>query len=140
MSPPTPTRTGSATARPRRSTATGTAERAGPQEATSASPDTGQPRTRAATVRLPFLTARFEFGRRAGHTGWRLGPVGLPSPGKSAYYLGLGVLAVGEVVEWPVAAAIAAGTYVAQHTRGQASAVPQVWHASHNGHQQEAGI
>jgi hypothetical protein len=48
----------------------------------------------------------------------------MPSPGKTAYYAGLGVLAVVEAVEWPVAAAIAAGTYVAQHTRAERSAMP----------------
>ncbi|OHV34238.1 hypothetical protein BBK14_33590 [Parafrankia soli] len=61
------------------------------------------------TVRLPLLTSRFEIGRGAG-----MRP---PSPGKAVYYLGLGGLAVAEIIEWPVAAAIAAGTYVAQHTR-----------------------
>jgi len=54
-----------------------------------------------------------------GAEGWKLGPVGVPSPRKTAYYLGLGALAALEVVEWPVAAAIAAGTWVAQHSRPQ---------------------
>jgi hypothetical protein len=70
----------------------------------------------SAMLRLPFLTARFDVPQPSGRP-MRLGPVTLPSPGKTAYYAGLGVLAVTEVIEWPVAAAIAAGTYVAQHTR-----------------------
>jgi hypothetical protein len=48
----------------------------------------------------------------------------VPSPGKTAYYAGLGALAVVQAVEWPVAAAIAAGTYVAQHTRAERSGMP----------------
>ncbi|MGF7234657.1 MAG: hypothetical protein ACQSGP_06830 [Frankia sp.] len=47
-----------------------------------------------------------------------------PSVGKAAYYLGLGGLAVAEVIEWPIAVAIAAGTYVAQHT-GPRAATPR---------------
>lgn len=83
------------------------------------------PAARAATIRLPFFTARFEVPGRLAGDGWRLGPVSVPSPGKSVYYVGLGVLAVAELVEWPVAVAIAAGTYVAQHTRGASSALPR---------------
>ncbi|ABD13720.1 hypothetical protein ThrDRAFT_01266 [Frankia casuarinae] len=65
--------------------------------------------TRTFTVRAPLLTSRFEVGRGTSMQ-W-------PSLGKSAYYLGLGGLAAASIIEWPVAAAIAAGTYVAQHTR-----------------------
>ncbi|OHV47583.1 hypothetical protein BCD48_17725 [Pseudofrankia sp. BMG5.36] len=64
-----------------------------------------------------------------------MGPVSFPSPAKTAYYLGLGTLAVVDVVEWPVALAIAAGTFVGQHTRGQATAIPQTGSAHHDGHQ-----
>jgi hypothetical protein len=117
---------------------------------------------RAATIHLPFLTARFEIPRHPGtppgvagmnggggvgagtagmpagaeageeaetveagpreadaraDLGGRFGlvPVPVVSKGKAAYYVGLGLLAAVEIVEWPVAAAIAAGTYVAQH-------------------------
>jgi hypothetical protein len=95
----------------------------------------GRP-TRTATIRLPFLTARFEVAAPPSGEGWRLGPVTLPSPAKTAYYLGLGALAAVEVVEWPVAAALAAGTYVAQHTSGQAAALPHPERsATDNGHQ-----
>ncbi|MBL7625787.1 hypothetical protein I7412_01040, partial [Frankia sp. CN6] len=69
------------------------------------------------------VAARAGMAERAGDEGWRIGPVGLPSPRKTAYYLGLGALAAIEVVEWPIAAAIAAGTWVAQHTRPEAPAV-----------------
>ncbi|MEX5712380.1 hypothetical protein AB1484_29900 [Parafrankia sp. FMc6] len=68
-------------------------------------------------MRLPLLTSRFEIGRGAG-----MQP---PSPGKAVYYLGLGGLAVAEIIEWPVAAAIAAGTYVAQRSRPAASSSVQ---------------
>lgn len=71
--------------------------------------------THSAMLRLPFLNARFEIPHPSGEP-MHLGPMTLPSPGKTAYYAGLGLLAVTEVIEWPVVAAIAAGTYVAQHT------------------------
>jgi len=92
-------------------------------------------RARGATVRLPFLTARFELGRPAAAeaeaeaevvtvapgalevlSAEPAGPVPVVSPGKVAYYVGLGLLAAVEIIEWPVVAAIAAGTYVAQHS------------------------
>jgi hypothetical protein len=75
------------------------------------------------TLRFPFLTARFEPTRRMINLPPGLpGRVPLPSPVQTAYYAGLGALAVTQLVEWPVAAAIAAGTYIAQHTRPQRSA------------------
>lgn len=43
----------------------------------------------------------------------------LPPPERLAYYGGLGVLAALGVIEWPVAAAIGAGTMIAQRTRAQ---------------------
>ncbi|OHV32430.1 hypothetical protein BCD49_29775 [Pseudofrankia sp. EUN1h] len=93
----------------------------------------------AASFRLPFLRVNLERphrrrapmlepsatrgdAERAGAEGWRVGPLDLPSPRKTAYYLGLGALAAFEVVEWPVVAAVAAGTWVAQHTRPEAPA------------------
>src|SRR5262245_59853200 len=84
---------------------------------------------RRATLRLPFLTARFEVPRHmnpgrivrsvnpaglahkvssgvpSGPV--RVGPMTVQSPGKAVYYVGLGALAAVEVVEWPIAAAIA---------------------------------
>jgi hypothetical protein len=35
-------------------------------------------------------------------------------------------LAAVEIIEWPIAAAVAAGTYVAQHTRPDQPALPQL--------------
>jgi hypothetical protein len=93
------------------------------------------------TVRLPFVTAKFElhgspiprvehisqfpFGQSKINGQWKIGPVPVPSPIEAAYYTGLGALAVAELVERPIAAAIAVGTYVAQHTRGDRCAVPR---------------
>jgi hypothetical protein len=131
-------RTSTTTTPPRRAEARPPARAEREQPAPGAAPE-GRP-TRTATIRLPFFTARFEVAAPPSGEGWRLGPVSLPSPAKTAYYLGLGALAVAEVVEWPVAAALAAGTYVAQHTSGQAAALPHPeWPATHNGHQQSSG-
>ncbi|WP_239341478.1 hypothetical protein [Frankia sp. CiP3] len=79
----------------------------------------GYPHT--ATLRTPFATAHIEVPRAPG-TGMKMGPVRLPSPTQTAFYLGLGVLAIAEIVEWPIAAAIGVGTYVAQHSRADTSA------------------
>jgi len=95
--------------------------------------------------RLPFMTARIEM-EPPPTEGMRLGPLSLPSPKKTAYYLGLGALALVEVIEWPIAAAIAAGTYVAQHSRPDAPAMGPLPHLrfvraeepAHNGHRQPA--
>lgn len=69
---------------------------------------------RTATLRLPFVTASFEVAPPHGVGRVRLGSMSVPMPGRSAYYLGLGALTVVELIEWPVAIAIAAGTYVAE--------------------------
>jgi hypothetical protein len=93
---------------------------------------------RAATVRLPFVTARFEIPR-APSGSVHVGPLALPSPGKAAYYAGLGVLAVAEIIEWPVAVAIGAGTYVAQHTRAEEPTLPQLMRPPAKPAQADAG-
>jgi len=88
------------------------------------------------TLRTPFLTAHFELPKPAVlrtnaavlDRPLHLGPVALPAPSKTLYYAGLGALAVAEVVEWPIVAAIAAGTYIAQHTRSDRPAVPHLEH------------
>lgn len=125
----------SETTRTRRSTTTGTRGRARTtKEDTQAKPETegvaevrageaGEGEGRVVVVRLPFLTARIETPPPPPEGGLRLGPVSLPSPQKTAYYLGLGVLAAVEVIEWPIAVAIAAGTYIAQHSRPEAAAL-----------------
>lgn len=94
--------------------------------------------TRSATLRLPFLTAQFEVPRGSGGRP-HIGPVSLPSPTKTAYYVGLGALAAVEVVEWPIVAAIAAGTYVAQHTRAQERALPELAHTRGDAHTRGEG-
>jgi hypothetical protein len=48
----------------------------------------------------------------------------LPPPERIAYYGALGALAIFEVVEWPVAAAIGAGTMIAQRQRRQRQPAP----------------
>lgn len=90
----------------------------------STGPGGGGPGERPAgvTLRFPFLTARFEPTRQMINLPPGLPErVRLPSPVQAAYYAGLGALAVTQLVEWPVAAAIAAGTYIAQHTRPRRS-------------------
>ena len=77
--------------------------------------DAARPR-RAKTLRLPFVTAIVEIpnlprGRRE--------PAGtvrslLPSTEQVLFYGGVAALAAFEIIEWPVAAVVAAGTYVAQ--------------------------
>jgi hypothetical protein len=53
-----------------------------------------------------------------------LGEVAVPPPEKVAYYAGLGVLAVLQVIEWPLAVAITAGHVLAdQHLSGLARGV-----------------
>jgi hypothetical protein len=103
-------------------------------ETTAASTDRTQgPRgtaseRRTATVNLPFVTAQFrrpemhvprlpgrqEVGAAAG-----VAQSFLPPPERLVYYAGLGALAAFEVVEWPVAVAIAAGTAIAGRSRGR---------------------
>ncbi|WP_261569851.1 hypothetical protein [Frankia gtarii] len=85
---------------------------------------------RTATLRLPFVTAHFEVSPpTAPGSQVRLGPLSLPAPGRTAYYLGLGTLAVVELIEWPVALAIAAGTYVAGHAMGPQAAAARAGEA-----------
>jgi hypothetical protein len=72
------------------------------------------------TVKLPLVTVQV----RAPHVP-RVRPIGvgravssvqssLPPPERMAYYAGLGALAMFGVIEWPVAAAIGAGTILAK--------------------------
>jgi hypothetical protein len=92
--------------------------------------DGGEQPTRSLTLTLPFIRARFEVPRPSSGP-FHMGPMTLPSPGKAIYYVGLGALVVAEIVEWPVAVAIGAGTYVAQHTRADEPALPHMEHAGH---------
>lgn len=82
-------------------------------------------RKRTATVNLPFVTAEFRAPEihlpsisipdRNDLTG-AVSAIRerLPSPAQVAYYAGLGVLGVLELVEWPVVLAIGVGTAIAQ--------------------------
>ncbi|MDH6675827.1 hypothetical protein M2284_000015 [Rhodococcus sp. LBL1] len=49
-----------------------------------------------------------------------VGDVGVPRPDHLAYYAALGLLAAFEVIEWPVAVAIAVGHALAENQRHRA--------------------
>jgi hypothetical protein len=77
---------------------------------------------RTATLNLPFVTAQFrkpdlhlpDVGAAAGAAAAKARSL---SPAELAYYAGLGVLAVVELIEWPVALAVGAGTALARSGR-----------------------
>jgi hypothetical protein len=84
------------------------------------------------TIRLPFLTVSLErpaepsakASPHAARSSNRLGKLPLPeSVGgqRLLFYTGVAALGVAGVVEWPIAAAIAAGTYIAAKSRSAAS-------------------
>jgi hypothetical protein len=96
------------------------------------------PARRDRTLNLPFVTATFHVpdvrlprppmprvpvpsvprvGRAEATHAAKVAAGYLPAPERLAYYAGLGVLGVAGLIEWPVAAAIAAGTVVAQRGR-----------------------
>lgn len=96
---------------------TATAEAAQRKEAPAGGDHEGR---RTATVNLPFVTARFrmpEF-RLPGVTGGDMTAAAhtarsfLPPPRQMLYYGGLALMAVFDVIEWPVAAAIGIGAAV----------------------------
>jgi hypothetical protein len=79
---------------------------------------------RTATLNLPFVTAQFrkpelhlprlgrpDVGAAAGTAAAKARSL---SPAELAYYAGLGLLAVVEVIEWPVALVVGAGTALAR--------------------------
>jgi hypothetical protein len=83
----------------------------------------GKQGTRTATVNLPFVTAQFRApalhmphvhvpDRREIDGAVQTVRSHLPSPRETVYYGGLALLAAFELIEWPVAAAIAVGTAV----------------------------
>lgn len=81
---------------------------------------------RTGTLNLPFATVqwrlpdfRMPIGRQEVEAAVHTVRSALPPPTQVAYYAGLGVLAVFEVVEWPVAAVAAAGMVVAQRALRQ---------------------
>jgi hypothetical protein len=112
-----------------------TASTASPAAApvTASAPSAAEPRHdgtshRIKTLHLPYVTAIIEVPQvprphlphvRRRDLAEAAGAVTsyLPSPGQLLFYGGLGALAALEVLEWPVAAAVAAGTYVARRSR-----------------------
>jgi hypothetical protein len=83
---------------------------------------------RTATVNLPFVTAQFRApelhlphvhvpGRQEVGALAQTARSMLPSPKTVLYFGGLAALAAIEVIEWPVAAAIAVGTALARSDR-----------------------
>jgi hypothetical protein len=78
-------------------------------------------------LRVPVLSPRVpDVGAMAAQTKWAAKTVraNLPPTERLLYYGGLGVLAAAGALEWPVAAAVGAGVWVAGRTsarrRGQA--------------------
>lgn len=92
---------------------------------------TQQRSARTATVNLPFVTATFRKpeiqlphirvpNRQEVQSVAQVVQPYLPSPGQAAYFGGLAALAALEVLEWPVALAIGAGTaLMGRSGRGQ---------------------
>lgn len=85
----------------------------------------GEPRRHTATVTLPFVTAEFRapnmslpalrvpsppIGRSELAAAAQTVRSFLPPPRTAAYYGGMAALAVFDVIDWPVAAAIGIGT------------------------------
>jgi hypothetical protein len=87
----------------------------------------------AATLNLPFVTAQFRAPARQElssvlHTVRSV----LPPPRKVVYLGGLAALAALEVIDWPVAAAIAIGTAIAGSDSGSRSAQSPTSHQPEN--------
>jgi hypothetical protein len=85
---------------------------------------------RTATVNLPFVTAQFRVpevhmppvSARDVAVAANAARAYLPPPPRLAYYAGLGLAAALEVIEWPVAVAIGAGTVIARRDRREGDA------------------
>ncbi|GGO09522.1 hypothetical protein [Microbispora bryophytorum] len=73
---------------------------------------------RAPEMHLPHVGMPHISGRDVGHA-VDVARTFLPPPERIMYYGGLGALAALGILEWPVAAAIGAGTMIAQRTRGR---------------------
>ncbi|HYX97295.1 MAG TPA: hypothetical protein VE823_19745 [Geodermatophilus sp.] len=98
-----------------------------PEQTSPARPTAGEGEHRV-EIRLPFLTIT------RGGTAARSGPPGTQTTGdagtragleKLAFYGGAAALAAFGVIDWPVAALVAAGTYIAQRSRGSSANRPQ---------------
>lgn len=102
-----------------------------PGDPTSEPQSSAEPQKNTLTVRLPLVT--LSLSRPAGRPGaapstasGRELPVPRPIPSSGSgqrllFYTGMAALGVAGIVEWPVAAAIAAGTYLAGRTRATTS-------------------
>ena len=113
---------------------------AAPSTSSGTAPPPGKPDVRTATVTLPYVTAQVRIPElpvdRLRAMSMEMGHVArgaasfLPPPQRLAYYAGLGALAAFQVIEWPVALAIGAGTAVAARSGvaglGRPSVGPQV--------------
>ncbi|MEU7695693.1 hypothetical protein OHB01_30735 [Microbispora hainanensis] len=73
---------------------------------------------RAPEMHLPHVGMPHISGRDVGHA-MDVARTFLPPPERIMYYGGLGALAALGILEWPVAAAIGAGTMIAQRARGR---------------------
>ncbi|WP_327045693.1 hypothetical protein OG320_29070 [Microbispora sp. NBC_01189] len=73
---------------------------------------------RAPEMHLPHVGLPHISGREVGHA-MDVARTFLPPPERIMYYGGLGALAVLGILEWPVAAAIGAGTMIAQRARSR---------------------
>ncbi|MEV7802786.1 hypothetical protein AB0O28_07545 [Microbispora sp. NPDC088329] len=73
---------------------------------------------RAPEMHLPHVGMPHISGRDVGHA-MDVARTFLPPPERIMYYGGLGALAALGILEWPVAAAIGAGTLLAQRARGR---------------------
>lgn len=106
-------------------------------EAAASGTESGPSARRGGTLNLPFVTAEFRKpdlhlpgGRDVGAAaGAVTAKVRSLSPTELAYYAGLGLLAVVDLVEWPVALIVGAGTALARSgvgaERGQPDTTPR---------------
>lgn len=105
------------------------------QRAAEAPAEEQEQAPRTATVHLPFVTAEFRApdihlpslpvrmpGRSDLTDAVSAIRSRLPSPKQTAYYAGLGLLGVLEIIEWPVAIAIGVGTAIARSSASQPGA------------------
>jgi hypothetical protein len=125
------------------STATDTSgtDEAGSNQTSQAAKDSATPSgaaqqrsVRTATVNLPFVTATFRKpdihlphirvpNRQQALSAAQAAQSYLPSPKQAAYFGGLAALAAFEILEWPVALAIGAGTALMERS-GQGQPQP----------------
>lgn len=80
-------------------------------------PELRLPEVRMPEVRMPEAIDPRRLAGKAGHVAASVRSA-LPPRSRLIYYTGLGVLAAAEIVEWPVALAIGAGTVIAQRAGG----------------------